>query len=144
MCTARRLRHAGSGRLIALFFGRHWERVYNLLLFCYLITRSACVPCSLSITTTMLSRISSNAVRRAAFTAQKLVPLEARRAFVQPSGADRASVVDVPQAYQEDGVFTPRAGSRYSLKILIESLEQTHGRLWKTRAHPCVLQKPLN
>ncbi|KAJ3488970.1 hypothetical protein NLI96_g2457 [Meripilus lineatus] len=57
----------------------------------------------------MLSRLSSNAVRRAALRTQKFAVLESRRAFVQPSGADRASVVDVPQAYQEDGVFTPRA-----------------------------------
>lgn len=33
-----------------------------------------------------------------------------RRAFVQPSGADRASIVDVPSTYQEDGHFTPRPG----------------------------------
>lgn len=66
----------------------------------------------------MLSRISSNAVRRAAFTTQKLAPLQAR-AFVQPSGADRASVVDVPQAYQEDGVFTPRAGSHDPPNVII-------------------------
>ena len=67
----------------------------------------------------MLSRISSNAVLRAALRPAKLAYIEARRAFVQPSGADRASVVDVPQAYQEDGVFTPRAGSRRSLSFRI-------------------------
>lgn len=36
-----------------------------------------------------------------------------RRAFVQPSGADRASLVDVPSTYQDEGHFTPRPGNRY-------------------------------
>jgi len=31
-----------------------------------------------------------------------------RRAFVQPSGADRASLVDVPSTYQDEGHFSPR------------------------------------
>ena len=35
---------------------------------------------------------------------------DARRSFVQPSGADRASVVDVPSSYQEDTAFSPRVG----------------------------------
>ncbi|KAL9715275.1 cysteine desulfurase [Leucoagaricus gongylophorus] len=34
---------------------------------------------------------------------------QARRSFVQPSGADRASVVDVPSTYKDEGNFTPRA-----------------------------------
>ncbi|KAI0807696.1 cysteine desulfurase NFS1 [Fomes fomentarius] len=33
---------------------------------------------------------------------------DVRRTFVQPSGADRASVVDVPSSYQEDTTFSPR------------------------------------
>jgi hypothetical protein len=33
------------------------------------------------------------------------------RAFVQPSGADRASLVDVPSTYQDEGHFTPRQGN---------------------------------
>lgn len=33
-----------------------------------------------------------------------------RRGFVQPSGADRASVVDLPSTYQHDGHFAPRSG----------------------------------
>ena len=36
-----------------------------------------------------------------------------RRAFVQPSGADRASLVDVPSTYQDESHFTPRPGNRY-------------------------------
>jgi hypothetical protein len=36
-----------------------------------------------------------------------------RRAFVQPSGADRASLVDVPSTYQDEGHFTPRPGNGY-------------------------------
>ena len=33
-----------------------------------------------------------------------------KRTYVQPSGADRASVVDVPSAYQDESHFAPRAG----------------------------------
>jgi hypothetical protein len=36
-----------------------------------------------------------------------------RRAFVQPSGADRASLVDVPSTYQDESHFTPRPGNIY-------------------------------
>jgi hypothetical protein len=36
-----------------------------------------------------------------------------RRAFVQPSGADRASLVDVPSTYQDENHFTPRPGKTY-------------------------------
>jgi len=34
-----------------------------------------------------------------------------RRTFVKPSSADRASVVDVPAAYQDESHFAPRAGN---------------------------------
>ncbi|OCH92103.1 cysteine desulfurase NFS1 [Obba rivulosa] len=56
-------------------------------------------------------RASSVVSRAATRTAvSRLAAKQARRAFVQPSGADRASVVDVPSTYQEDGhLFTPRA-----------------------------------
>ncbi|KJA27159.1 hypothetical protein HYPSUDRAFT_35737 [Hypholoma sublateritium FD-334 SS-4] len=54
----------------------------------------------------MLSRISKNAARRS--FAKSLAGGSSRRAFVQPSGADRASVVDVPATYQDDNHFTPR------------------------------------
>lgn len=56
----------------------------------------------------MLSRISKNAARRS--FAKSLAGASSRRAFVQPSGADRASVVDVPATYQDDNHFTPRPG----------------------------------
>ncbi len=64
----------------------------------------------------MLSRVSRNVVRHAAFksSARSLVVAEARRTYVQPSGADRASVVDVPSTYQEDSFFTPRAGVQHT------------------------------
>ncbi|KAI0345297.1 cysteine desulfurase NFS1 [Trametopsis cervina] len=57
----------------------------------------------------MLSRVSSS-VRRAAFRPSSLraATLTARRTYVQPSGADRASIVDVPSTYQEDAFFAPR------------------------------------
>ncbi|KAI9509939.1 cysteine desulfurase NFS1 [Russula earlei] len=50
-------------------------------------------------------------IRRVALRKSNLSPTLscARRAYVQPSGADRASVVDVPAAYQDDSVFAPRA-----------------------------------
>ncbi|KAH7923559.1 cysteine desulfurase NFS1 [Leucogyrophana mollusca] len=58
----------------------------------------------------MLSRVSASATTKAALrnSARRTV-VGARRSFVQPSGADRASIVDVPSSYQEDGHFTPRA-----------------------------------
>jgi len=55
----------------------------------------------------MLSRLSSTVARKSVLRSS--AAHVARRYFVQPSSADRASVVDIPQAYQEDGVFTPRA-----------------------------------
>ena len=63
----------------------------------------------------MLSRLSTKsgrALSRAALRASlaRSTPKDARRAFVQPSGADRASVVEVPSAYQEDTAFSPRVG----------------------------------
>ncbi|KAF8965204.1 cysteine desulfurase NFS1 [Flammula alnicola] len=54
----------------------------------------------------MLSRISRNVARRS--VASSVASVSGRRAFVQPSGADRASVVDVPATYQDDNHFTPR------------------------------------
>ncbi|CCM04710.1 uncharacterized protein FIBRA_06897 [Fibroporia radiculosa] len=62
----------------------------------------------------MLSRVSSQAsksVSRSALRASsaKLAIKNARRTLVQPSGADRASVVDVPSSYEGDEHFTPSA-----------------------------------
>ncbi|KAJ7311523.1 cysteine desulfurase NFS1 [Mycena albidolilacea] len=58
----------------------------------------------------MLSRISRTAVCRTAVKAnvKALVP-GARRGLVQPTGADRASVVDLPSTYQDESHFTPRS-----------------------------------
>ncbi|KAJ3515734.1 hypothetical protein NLJ89_g1576 [Agrocybe chaxingu] len=53
----------------------------------------------------MLARVSRTAARRSARTA---VSAARARSFVQPSGADRASVVDLPSTYQEDNHFSPR------------------------------------
>ncbi|KAF8201784.1 pyridoxal phosphate-dependent transferase [Pholiota molesta] len=54
----------------------------------------------------MLSRISRDIARRS--LVPSIASASGRRAFVQPSGADRASVVDVPATYQDDHHFTPR------------------------------------
>ncbi|TFK42457.1 cysteine desulfurase NFS1 [Crucibulum laeve] len=56
----------------------------------------------------MLSRISRNAVQRTA-SRVSVSAVHGRRGFVQPSGADRASVVDVPSTYQDESHFTPRS-----------------------------------
>lgn len=62
----------------------------------------------------MLARLTRTAARK---TATKYVAAgyQARRSFVQPSGADRASVVDVPSTYKDESHFTPRAGAVYVL-----------------------------
>ncbi|KAJ6618859.1 pyridoxal phosphate-dependent transferase [Mycena sp. CBHHK59/15] len=58
----------------------------------------------------MLSRISRRAVCR---TTEKKAGLAivggSRRRLVQPSGADRASVVDLPSTYHDESHFTPRS-----------------------------------
>jgi len=57
----------------------------------------------------MLSRLSGNALKRTAIknSATRCVA-GASRTFVQPSGADRASIIDVPSSYQDDNHFAPR------------------------------------
>ncbi|KAG6862061.1 hypothetical protein C0995_007191 [Termitomyces sp. Mi166 len=55
----------------------------------------------------MLSRLSQKAVRSASVRAAVSAACS-RRGLVQPSGADRASVVDVPSSYE--GHIAPRAG----------------------------------
>ena len=56
-----------------------------------------------------------------------------RRTLVQPSGADRASLVDVPSTYQDDNLLSPRPGGfarTGSLRAqLTESLFFRHARL---------------
>ncbi|KIM86182.1 hypothetical protein PILCRDRAFT_4722 [Piloderma croceum F 1598] len=58
----------------------------------------------------MLSRLSRNAVQSAAIknSATRCVA-GTSRLFVQPSGADRASIVDVPSSYPDDNHFAPQA-----------------------------------
>ncbi|KAJ7572051.1 pyridoxal phosphate-dependent transferase [Mycena floridula] len=51
----------------------------------------------------MLSRFSRNAARKAKLSSF------GRRGLVQPSGAERASVVDLPATYQTETHFTPRS-----------------------------------
>ena len=76
-------------------------------------TLPSCVglPKPFTLTAPMLSNITKNAVRRTSTknTAARYVA-GASRSFVQPSGADRANVVDVPSNYQDDNHFTPRPG----------------------------------
>ncbi|KAJ7074093.1 cysteine desulfurase NFS1 [Mycena amicta] len=58
----------------------------------------------------MLSNVSRAAVRRAAIKQTKqALALGSRRSLVQPSGPDRASVVDLPATYHDESHFTPRA-----------------------------------
>ncbi|KAI0076459.1 cysteine desulfurase NFS1 [Panus rudis PR-1116 ss-1] len=58
----------------------------------------------------VVGEVSSSAVRKQSLAAAKRASAAvARRTYVQPSTADRASVVDLPSTYQEDGFFTPRA-----------------------------------
>lgn len=72
----------------------------------------------------MLSRLSGNTVRRGALrsSASRVATAQAKRTFVQPSQADRASVVDVPSTYQEDAFFAPRAGMLVSNKCSSHSI----------------------
>ncbi|KAI0032820.1 cysteine desulfurase NFS1 [Vararia minispora EC-137] len=65
----------------------------------------------------MLARASRNVVRRAAI-AQKIASSSAAvsRHYVSPSGAERASVVDVPPSYSEETHLSPRA-DMYGFKV---------------------------
>jgi hypothetical protein len=59
----------------------------------------------------MMQRFTCNALSRTRAVKNGATRSSAgRRAFVQPSVADRARVVDVPSTYQDDGHFTPRSG----------------------------------
>lgn len=66
-----------------------------------------------------LSKASRSLIsRRAALRKPHHLPTLAhvsRRTYVQPSGADRASVVDVPSAFQEESHFAPRTGESVPL-----------------------------
>ncbi|TFY71878.1 hypothetical protein EVG20_g1131 [Dentipellis fragilis] len=76
----------------------------------------------------MFSRVARNAVRRGALKKPQASAsvVEARRSYVQPSGADRASVVDLPSTYQDEGHFTPRSdmlGFKFELPRREDSLK---------------------
>jgi cysteine desulfurase len=60
----------------------------------------------------LTSRVSRSLIsRRAALRKSHLTyGLAAKRTYVQPSGADRASIVDIPSTYQDESHFAPRAG----------------------------------
>lgn len=61
-----------------------------------------------------MSRVSCSLItRRTALRKPHFAPAlsNAKRTYVQPSGADRASVVDIPSAYQDESHFAPRAGN---------------------------------
>jgi len=86
-------------------------------------------------TTTMLSNLrrsslhlaKSKALVRAAGSSAP------RRTLVQPSGADRASVVDVPSTYQDDNLLSPRPGGSIRVRdprvLLTESIFFRHAWL---------------
>ncbi|KAJ4475695.1 cysteine desulfurase NFS1 [Lentinula aciculospora] len=59
----------------------------------------------------MLSRISRTASRRASYSkfGNSTHACWGRRGIVQPSGAERASVVDLPATYKDESHFTPRS-----------------------------------
>lgn len=58
----------------------------------------------------MLSRVSASfAVKTSLRRSAKLAIVQSR-GFVQPSGAERANVVDVPPSFENVGHFTPRVG----------------------------------
>jgi cysteine desulfurase len=61
----------------------------------------------------LTSRVSRALITRRAALRKSHLPsalASAKRTYVQPSGADRASVVDVPSTYQDESHFAPRAG----------------------------------
>lgn len=71
----------------------------------------------------MFTRASHTHTRRVV----ALISKAKSRSFVQPSVADRASVVDVPSTYQDDNLFTPRPGEPFcivSFSSLVDLLVQ--------------------
>ena len=66
-----------------------------------------------------ISRASRSLIARRAALREphhlSTLTLASRRTYVQPSGADRASVVDVPSAFQDESHFTPRTGESFRL-----------------------------
>ncbi|KAH7911411.1 pyridoxal phosphate-dependent transferase [Hygrophoropsis aurantiaca] len=79
----------------------------------------------------MLSRVSASATVKSALRRNvRKVAAGSCRTFVQPSGADRASIVDVPASYQEEGHFAPRADM---LGFKLEMPNRENGVAQKTR-----------
>ncbi|EPS99023.1 hypothetical protein FOMPIDRAFT_1024412 [Fomitopsis schrenkii] len=83
----------------------------------------------------MFSRVSSQAGRAVSRSAlrtsvSRVTAKNARRTYVQPSGADRASVVEVPSSYEGEDHFTPRA-DMLGFKLETQTREGTVGE--KTR-----------
>jgi cysteine desulfurase len=56
----------------------------------------------------MLSTLSGNAIKRSVLKHSAKCVAGASRNFVQPSGADRASIIDMPSNYQDDNHFAPQ------------------------------------
>lgn len=57
----------------------------------------------------MLSRLGTGSAASALLKRSARLAIVARRTFVQPSGSERANVVDVPPSFKNVGHFTPRA-----------------------------------
>ncbi|KAK1220404.1 cysteine desulfurase [Marasmius sp. AFHP31] len=58
----------------------------------------------------MLARLSRSSTRTSAISKiSKSGTVTARRGIVQPSGSERASVVDLPSTYKDESHFTPRS-----------------------------------
>ncbi|EGN95648.1 hypothetical protein SERLA73DRAFT_186789 [Serpula lacrymans var. lacrymans S7.3] len=71
----------------------------------------------------MFSRISRSATQATVRNTVKRTAVSARRTFVQPSGADRASIVDVPSSY-DDGHFAP-SPDMLGFKLEVPNRENT-------------------
>ncbi|KAH8117071.1 cysteine desulfurase NFS1 [Phellopilus nigrolimitatus] len=67
----------------------------------------------------MLSNVSRTTVRR---SARCVHACGSQRTLVTPSSADRASVVDLPSTFQDDGHFTPRS-DMFGFKIEVPKRE---------------------
>jgi cysteine desulfurase len=66
----------------------------------------------------LTSRVSRSLITRRAALRKPHTPVlaSAKRTYVQPSGADRASVVDIPSTYEDESHFAPRAGNSSPFK----------------------------
>ncbi|KAL4067792.1 pyridoxal phosphate-dependent transferase [Scleroderma yunnanense] len=78
----------------------------------------------------MLSRVSTSTVSKASLRCPTKLAVGARRSFVQPSGTERANVVDVPPSFRDTGHFAPRADM---LGFKMESLNHEKSTNMKSR-----------